>query len=282
MSVPPPSRMLRAVLCAVLLACSFPAPAMPSALTCYDDNYEPYFIHNEGRFSGINVEVLLEAARRIGIRMEFRLLPFKRLKSELARSRESGVSCAFAFSRTPRREQFLEFGKVPLNVTDYTLFVRGADQRFTTLNDLEGKTIGVRAGFRLPDTVAEGAAAGRWRLDEASSDQVNFQKLAMRRIDAVLADKTIGLYTVRHRPDEVRLLAPSVMRFETYLVFAKSHDAPALAAAFDGALDAMQQDGTVDRIMAAYFAPPPAQKKSQGEVKTYAAWNRGMVEKRLP
>ena len=235
--------------------------ALPARLVCHDDLFVPYFMQNQGRIEGLNVDVLREAASRLGIAIEFRAMPWRRLESELARP-QGTVDCAFAMSRTPAREQYLEFGKVPLQPTEYALFVRqaGASAAVSRLDDLAGKVIGVRAGFRLPEAIASGAAQGRWSIAEVPTDAANFQKLALRRIDAVLADGVVGQYTVKQLKLEgiARVATPASpsMRFDTYIVFRKNAASPALAAAFDRVFRQMRQDGTFARITSAYLGAP--------------------------
>jgi len=233
--------------------------ALPARLVCHDDIFVPYVMLNQGHIEGLNVDILREAATRLGIAIEFRVMPWRRLENELAKPQGS-VDCAFAMSRTPQREQYLEFGKAPLQPTEYALFVRqpeGMTASVTKLDDLAGKVIGVRAGFRLPDAIAAGAAQGRWTLAEVPTDTANFQKLALRRIDAVLADSSVGLYTLKQlKLADIRRLVPPLVRFDTYLVFRKNAASPALAAAFDRELKRMRQDGTFARISAAYLGVP--------------------------
>ena len=255
---------LAAALAMALLAAP-PARAeegLPARLVCHDDLFVPYFMQNQGRIEGLNVDVLREAASRLGIAIEFRALPWRRLEHELARP-QGTVDCAFALSRTPAREQYLEFGKVPLQPTEYVLFVRqqgsppAAPPAIARLDDLTGKVIGVRAGFRLPDAVAMGVAQGRWSIAEVPTDAANFQKLALHRIDAVLADSVVGLYTVRQlKLAGIVRAAPPLAHFDTYLVFRKNAASPALAAAFDRVFRRMRQDGSFARLTSAYLGTP--------------------------
>ena len=262
-----PWRLAAALATSVLLMAA-PASAdagesLPARLVCHDDVFVPYFMQNQGRVEGLNVDVLREAASRLGIIIEFRAMPWRRLESELARP-QGTVDCAFAMSRTPAREQYLEFGKVPLQPTEYVLFVRqaAAARAITRFDDLAGKVIGVRAGFRLPEAIAAGAAQGRWSIAEVPTDAANFQKLALHRIDAVLADGVVGQYTVRQlKLDGIARMAPASpslpsMRFDTYIVFRKNAASPALAAAFDRVLRHMRQDGSLARITSAYLGTP--------------------------
>lgn len=247
-----------AAACLALPALAWAAPvandALPASLVCHDDVFVPYFMQNDGRIEGLNVDVLREAASRLGISIAFRATPWRRLESELAKP-DGAVDCAFALSRTPLREQYLEFGKVALQPTEYALFVRqGGGLPAARLEDLAGKVIGVRAGFRLPDEIAAGMASGRWSVAEVPTDAANFQKLALHRIDAVLADSYVGLYTLRQlKLQGVKRLTPPVTRFDTYLVFRKSAHSVALAAAFDRAFARMRQDGTFARLTSSYL-----------------------------
>lgn len=244
------------LLCLLLsLTSSARAQALPARLVCHDDIFVPYFMQNGARIEGLNVDVLREAASRLGIAMEFRAMPWRRLETELAKP-QGAVDCAFAMSRTPERERYLEYGKVPLQPTEYALFVRQASggQAPLRLDDMAGKVIGVRAGFRLPAAVALGVAEGRWTLAEVPTDSANFQKLALHRVDAVLANSTVGLYTIRQlKLGGIVPLAPALTRFDTFIVFRKSAMSPELASAFDRVLKQMRQDGSIARITTAYL-----------------------------
>ena len=243
------------VLPAAAMAAAPAGDELPASLVCHDDIFVPYFMQNDGRIEGLNVDMLREAASRLGISISFAAMPWRRLETELAKP-GGGVDCAFAMSRTPQREQYLEFGKVPLQPTEYALFVRQADgaKPVTHLDDLAGKVIGVRAGFRLPDEIVAGSASGRWSVAEVPTDAANFQKLALHRVDAVLADSYVGLYTLRQlKLQGIVRVTPPVTRFDTYLVFRKSSHSAALAAAFDRAFARMRQDGTFARLTSSYL-----------------------------
>lgn len=235
----------------ITIACR--AETLPSKMVCYDDVFEPFFMLDGDKWTGLNVDVLREAARRAGIAIDFKQMPFKRLELELVRGADSSVQCGFAFSRTEAREKYMVFGKVPMQPTEYTLFVRTEEHGVDRLEDLAGKVIGVRTGFRLPDAIAEGAKAGRWRLEDVGSDDINFKKLSLKRVDAVLANRDVGLYTLRSlRLSDIHPLQP-LMRFDNFVVFSRQDSSEALALAFDRALESMNADGTMTRLRAAYF-----------------------------
>ncbi len=227
--------------------------ALPAHLVCYDDVFVPYFMQDGDGYHGVNVDILNAAASRIGIQITFRVMPWRRLESQLARP-DSAIECAFAMSHTAARDQFLQFGKEPMLPTEYTLFVRNEDAAIGSLDQLADKTIGVRAGVRLPAALSAGVEAHRWRIADVATDAANFQKLALKRIDAVLSDTIVGMYTLQQlKLGGIHPLTPPLVRFDNYLVFSKSDHSAALASAFDDAFAAMRKDGTMERLTAPYL-----------------------------
>jgi ABC-type amino acid transport substrate-binding protein len=206
----------------------------------------------DGKYTGLNTDIVIEAGKRIGVDVEVRGMPFKRIESEMQRGAESSVECAFAFSRTPQREQYMTYTSVVLQDADYVLLVRNGSG-IRGLADLAGRTIGVRRGFRLPEAIVHGAGAGVFRLEEVGNDETNFSKLGSQRIDAMLIQHDVGIY-MRNKLGHTDFipLAPPVEHLENYLVFTRGKPAAVLAARFDTALAAIRQDGTYARLRARY------------------------------
>ncbi|MBL8520628.1 MAG: transporter substrate-binding domain-containing protein [Betaproteobacteria bacterium] len=235
-------------------AASTPEAGRPGRqLTCYNDRLVPYFMREGGQFVGINADLMREAARRVGITLVFRDMPWKRLEAEIAKGAHSQVDCAFAFSRTPAREKYMEFGREVLQRTEYVLFVHEST-RYGSLDDLRGRRIGVRRGFRLPDKLEEGARRGQFVLEEIGDDAANFRKLAAGRLDAVMINLDVGRYVSRELGmTRLRVLLPPLGYLDNHLVFTKGKGHTSLLGAFDKALAAMRQDGSVERIRARYM-----------------------------
>jgi ABC-type amino acid transport substrate-binding protein len=230
------------------------AQNLPKHLICYDDIFQPFFMDVAGQLSGLNVDIIAEAARRIGIEVEFHQMPFKRLELELSRGEDSTIDCGFGLGQTEARKQMMTFGQVAIHKTEYVLFVRDEKPGVTTTSDLTGKVIGMRSGYRLPDIIKDGDLSGRWHIDEVGSDEVNFKKLLLKRVDAVLSNRDVGLFTIRAmKLDGIRYLSPALSRFNNYMVFPKAERSNQLANAFDHALAAMTSDGTIRRMHEKYL-----------------------------
>lgn len=222
-------------------------------LVCYNDLLAPYFMRDSAGYAGLNTDLVKEAANRLGITVEFREMPWKRLEWEIRRGRDSMVECAFAFSRTRERESYMEYTSVVMQRTEYVLFVRKND-RVASLADLRGRTIGVRRGFRLPEAVQHGVAKKHFNIEEADDEQTNFRKLSAKRLDAVLINLDVGLYVLAQmQENSIRPLLPPVSYLDNYLVFTRGKGLGRLVPAFDRELARMYQDGTVARLRHQYL-----------------------------
>ncbi|WP_374351433.1 substrate-binding periplasmic protein [Chitinimonas sp.] len=247
------SNLLRLVLLALPMLVKADEP-IRQKLTCYNDVLEPYFIRDGDRFIGLNADVMVEAAKRIGIALELREMPWKRLEEEIKRGSASLVECAFAFSRMPAREAYMEYTNVVMQKAQYVLFIRN-ESSYRSLDDLNGKVIGIHRGFRLPDAVKDGAAAGRFTLEEVATDRTNFLKLAAGRIDAVMINYDVGMYLLGQMNQRgVRALQPPLAYLDNYLVFTRGKGLSNLIPMFDKAIADIQQDGTYARLRKRYIS----------------------------
>ena len=129
-----------------------------------------------------------------------------------------------------------------------------ADSDITSLDDLQGKTIGAQRGTTGADLAATvpGATVKRYDIiDDA------FNALAQGRVDGVVNDFAISAYAATQKPQ--LKVAAQVPTKEGYgLVFPK--DNPALRDAFNTGLAKIKADGTYDEIYMKWFGEaPPAE-----------------------
>ena len=244
----------------VLLTCqsSFAQNITAAAphLDCYADVYPPYTLQREGVVSGIAVDLLKEAGRRVGLDVTVKVMPFARIVNELKRGAASPVVCAYAFSQTSEREVSMLFGTVPVSTTRYVLYAKSdARSAYTGVVALQGARIGVRLAFRVPAAIQQAAERGSLSLETVNDDEFNFRKLGLGRLDYVLTNEDVGETMIqRLKMDDVHVLRPAVEEFATYMVFNKAlEQAPALRNALDKGMRAVRADGTEQRIRAHYL-----------------------------
>ena len=129
-------------------------------------------------------------------------------------------------------------------------------QAIQTLDDLNGKTVGVQLGTTGDLMMSEevGKADG---LNLAGVEQYNkaadaVQALLTNKIDAVCIDDQVAKNFVAANPDELVMLDTAYAE-ESYAI-AVSKDNPELTEALNGAIAELMTDGTLDAILDKYIA----------------------------
>ena len=98
---------------------------------------------------------------------------------------------------TDQRKAYMDFTTVPVKLTELSIFARrGSFENFRGLEDLKGKTVGIRRGFKMPPVMQTMFNQGNIRLEEVNTDLQNFEKLSRDRIQAILSNREVGLETL--------------------------------------------------------------------------------------
>lgn len=153
------------------------------------EEFAPYNHIVDGDFVGIDIDILSEAARQMGIAMRFVPLPWRRALLAPDMGEADGL---FQLSPTPERfRAWLMTG--PLRVTRM-VFVTMADsplRDFTSLEDLEGLSVGVVDGFSYARPFD---LATHFHHEGSADDETSLRKLLLRRADVIVG----GEANLRH------------------------------------------------------------------------------------
>ena len=130
-------------------------------------------------------------------------------------------------------------------------------QAIQTLDDLNGKTVGVQLGTTGDLLMSEEVGEGEDKLGIAGVEQYNkaadaVQALLTNKIDAVCIDDQVAKNFVAANPDELTTLDTAFAE-ESYAI-AVSKDNPDLTEALNGAIAELKEDGTLDAILDKYIA----------------------------
>lgn len=234
--------------------------AQTTSVTCYSDVFAPYVVQDgddadSEKVSGIDTDAILEAGKRVGIRVDFRILPWVRLEKEIEKGIHSQVDCAFAYTLTNARKLTMDFTTVPIKLSVLSIYSRkDAFPNFNGLEDFKGKTLGIRRGFKFPPALQAMVGKGEINIEEVDQDPQNFQKLVRGRIDGVLSNQDVAMAVLKQTSiDGIVELSPPVQTIATYLVFNKAKNLSALVPRFDKGIAEINADGSYRRIKAKYL-----------------------------
>lgn len=217
----------------------------------------PLAYSENGKLTGLFVELTEEAFRRMGRPLDFRLLPWPRCIVEL---RSGKIDATLTMFHTPEREAEFLFGEEDVLQQIEALFVKKDDpQAFTgDLAALAGRRVGLIYQTSYGSRLDGALAGGLFGPVETERNMIDLVKmLAHGRIDVLPGDRgrILGAAASAGLQNEIRELLPSIETTPGYMAFTKMHDMRSLAHAFDQTLRAMKADGTYAAILRKYPNP---------------------------
>lgn len=221
-----------------------------------ETGFEPYQIRNGDQFSGIDVDVALEAMRRAGIAHRLVILPWKRTLATVRSGDTGGGLSAFS---TPERREYAAFHSFPLHITVVSAFARKrADIRFAGVESLANYRVGINLGFSMSESLDAAVRRLGVQVEEAEDTRTNINKLIRGRIELFINNNTVTYYLAGRMSPPAAVIAlepPLNSGAGAYLMISKAaHGARAasMAGRIDEAMLEMHADGELARIYARY------------------------------
>jgi len=135
--------MKKNIIALALLA--FALLAMAKTYKLVYEEYPPYEYKVNGKLTGMDVEILEEAAKTAGVSLEFKEYPWARATKM---AEEGEVDAIFSMSKTADREKLFYFPSVYLSGETNVIFANDAFKgEIKSITDLKGKRIGVVADY---------------------------------------------------------------------------------------------------------------------------------------
>ena len=145
----------------------------------------PYPPFEQGRppdYEGFEIDMMNEIASRLGLETEYKDTPFDTIFRDLAQDKfDAAIGGA---TITDEREQAVDFGD-PWFLTEQSLLVQ-EDSDIRTIDDLDGKTVGVQKGTTGEAYVQDNANPGDLRSYPEIDDA--FNALVAGQVDVVMFD----------------------------------------------------------------------------------------------
>jgi len=224
----------------------------PGKLTvCSDIPYAPFEFTDKsgkGQLTGFDVELVRAMSRQLGASVDFKTTPFDAIIPSLAAGNCDLVASATTI--TEERRQKVAFTQAYFDA-DQSLLIRAADrERYKTLADLKGKTIGVQSGTTGENYAKAHTPQGAKVKDFPGADDL-FNALTSGDIDAVLQDFPVNKYRALQAGEQFAV-TETFKTGEQY-GFAVAKDNGKLVAALDAALTKVRESGGYDSLYKTWF-----------------------------
>lgn len=241
----------RACIALGLLLAARPALAAgPAVMTLVYADYAPYSWEEEGRATGLEVEVLEEAlGHRLGLTLVHKVLPWKRAQQAV----REGQADAFVATRNAERASYADAGNEPVTFWAVSLFYRKGDPRLAGVHSVEELPPALRVGSMIGNGWVAAHLQGR-EVQYVSGMALLPGMLAAGHIDVVPDNPFVMHHLLRGREEAAQIGETQLPQYsEPMVLHIGRHSAfrDRLAAA-DEALRRMRADGTLQRLRARY------------------------------
>lgn len=227
--------------------------ALP-VITVGSDNYPPFNCQDtSGHPTGIDVDLAVEAFRRMGYRAQFVTIDWEEKKNLV----ESGaIDCIWGgFSINGREDQYL--WTQPYMYSRQVVAVR-KDSGIYSLSDLAGKRIAVQSTTKPEELFLSHTDPRIPTPDEVFSLQnreLLYPYLSKGYADAIAAHETAILQCMDDYGLELRILDEPLLAVGLGVAFARSDDR-GLAQELSRTFSQMRDDGTTQQILGKYLENP--------------------------
>ena len=245
---------------AVLAGCSKQEPAAPAATPApaavtkivvgLDDNFPPMGFRNEkNELIGFDIDMAKEAAKRLGLEVEFKPIDWSAKEAELSGKRVDALWNGLTI--TEERKQNIAFTAPYME--NHQIIVVPAGSAIKAKADLAGKVVGAQEGSSAVTAMAKDKElSDKFKETKLFGDNIAaLMDLEAGRLDVVVVDEVVGRYLVNKKPDNYTVLADDFGTEDYGVGFRK--DDEATRNKVNDVLTEMKKDGKAAEIAQKWF-----------------------------
>ena len=219
----------------------------------FDEAYPPMgFVSETGEHVGFDIDLAKEVCARLGVELVLQPISWDAKELEL---NGGNIDCIWSgLTITEERKEQMLF-TMPYLANEQIMVVM-ADSGIASIADLAGKVLGTQAGSASVDVLEANPELKDSLAEIALSDDfvAALMDLKLGGIDVLLIDSVVGNYYIAQQDDPSAFaVLPEVLQAEEYGIAVRKGE-QTLADAINQQLIAIQEDGTLDTIRAAWFA----------------------------
>ncbi len=218
-----------------------------------EDPWPPYILgtESESPTGGIAVDVLHEIFRRLNVKLEMKLHPWKR---SLFLVKSGEYDGHMLMVKSPEWTEYLLYSDILIEDT-YLLWYRAdRDQpiEWQDFKDLKPHKIGLTTDYNMGEDFDEAVKKYNLKTDYAKSDEMNFRKLLGKRFDIFICMKYVAHALFKENPEfqgKFRAASKPLLTMDMFMTISKKSEAAKLMPEIKRTIQEMKSDGTMDRLL---------------------------------
>lgn len=211
-------------------------------------DFPPYEFEQDGKPSGVLVDIVNTIFQKADIPVEMQLFPFKRAYQI---TKDGEIDGLFNFYKTEERLEYFDYSE-PIIKNPLVIFVRKDSKiDYNKLEDLKGLTVGTMRGYSYGTDFDKSVL---FTKEEADLHVSNLKKLAFGRIDAYPCDKLVGLHVAMKNDlmSELKILSKPINVMDGHIGFTKGKHQDIINR-LNKAIAEMYQSGEIDKKIDEYI-----------------------------
>lgn len=205
--------------------------------------FPPFTTIENGQIVGFDIDVAKEVAARLGKKIEFKDMPFEALIPDAVLGYVDFVAAGMTY--TEERAKRIAFTKPYLTGDPLVILTATKTDSPVVLDDLVGKTVAVNEGFTADTLLSSKEGITLVRLP-ATTDA--FMALKTNRVFAFVTAKSTYDSFLKVQPNQ--FYSHEIAGTSETCALVVPRTKPDLLVAIQGALDRMEQDGTISALKA--------------------------------
>jgi glutamine transport system substrate-binding protein len=214
-----------------------------------DATYPPFEFEKDGKYVGIDIDLLHAIAKEEGFEIEIKPMDFKGIIPGIQSKQLDGA--AAGISITEERKQVVAFSE-PYYQAGLSLIVREDNNTITKPEDLKGKTIAIKkgtTGAKFAEELAQKHGATVKYFDDSPS---MFLEVVNGNADVTLEDYPVISYKIATDPNSKLKIVGDRLNGDWYGIAVAKDNEELLKKINDG-LKKLKENGKYDEIIKTYL-----------------------------
>lgn len=225
------------------MAHRLPLP-IPSLTLGTNAEYRPFSFIQDNTISGFDIDLIREIEKKLGKKIKIRDMPWTALIPEIQLGTIDMI--IGGLTPTPERAKNMLFTKPYLTEKPLVIITLTDGPVIRSIDDLLDKTVIVNEGFTSDFYMSKLTGPELIRLDTIAD---SFLALETKRGDAIVADQNSSNAVIESRDKNMFKVTPIPDVTENFAI-AVSKKNPSIFEKIQTILDALEEDGTVQRLKA--------------------------------
>lgn len=215
-----------------------------------DDSFPPMGFRDEkNEIVGFDIDMAKEAAKRLGMEVEFKAIDWSSKESELNGKR---VDCLWnGMNITEDRKKNVLFSDPYMDARQIIFVPNGSSIK--SVEDLSGKVIGIQNASTADEKMMErGLEANYKELRKYGDFMEAFMDLQAGRLDAIVGDEIVGRFYLSKNPQAFKALDVDFCECGVFGIAFRKDDTE-LRNKVQAVMDEMKKDGSGAEISTKWF-----------------------------